>query len=771
MKDTPDLEDVAEQFLEEYRCGKKPEMKKFLARYPEHAAELQELLPLMLEMEGLRNCPQEEGSFFSPASSEKWMAEKGTNGSSIPRLPESDYDLLKKIGSGGMGVVFKAVQRSLNRKVAVKLLSPSLVSDTQQREQFEQEARVIAMLHHPNIVKVFSAESRAGYCYYAMELVDGKGLNQYEFDDLRELAAVGLQAARALAYAHHCKVVHRDVKPANLLLDSHHELHVSDFGIACVLPDDQEMAENPHSQSGTLRYMAPERLTHGINSYAADQYSLGVTLYELVTHSPVLPAQTPKEWIRQICEGNIPPLRCHEPDLAAIINKCIRLRPQDRYACMDDLAEDLQRFLNYEPIRAIPVSFPRRVRLWVRRKPAVAGLSLVSMLCAVAFVVALTVGFLRTSAALKLAEENAAIADAALTDVFEHVETQIPSQSGTRLLAKLMPYYQNIARQRNLSSSRIAAANRIIGTYALRGGNFTLAETAFLQLSELSPEAFPRNQLAEALRHQGKLEAADALAHEIVSQYADSDNPADRFEAVRALLALALHSQTIGVENAPESDELTQAFQMLQVLLLADPKNPEYRFQYALLLGSNPRLFRSARIAGVEPNAILLLNELAEEYPDRPDYGLALVEIMYRKLHYSQRIRNRDEEAMTVALKMSDRLLGRFPNTPKVVSSVVQFRKEYIRVLRKNHHETDARRETERLLGMLEILCYHPEIPDTARECLIQFHLQRLEMVVRDQRWAEKDRLSAEIEKELQLYHGPLQEEFTRQFVDLSNPH
>ncbi|MDO4568996.1 MAG: protein kinase [Planctomycetia bacterium] len=777
MNTSSDFEELVERFLEECRGENAPDVEDFIAKHPQHAAALRELLPLVVEMEGLRNCKIHEESPEDAADSDSPFSKRSSlerlrNTSQIPSLPNSDYQLLRKIGNGGMGVVFEARQRSLDRKVAVKILSPLLVPDARQRQQFEQEARVIAMLHHPNIVKVISAGSEAGYCYYAMELIEGKGLNECEFESLRDLAKVGLQAARALAYAHSCKVLHRDIKPANMLLDANHELRVSDFGIACVLSDEHDLVERSGSQCGTLRYMAPERLTSGVNSFATDQYSLGISLYELAIRSPVLSTTNPRELISQICEGKIPPLECHDPDFSAIINKSISVRPEDRYASMDELAEDLQHFLNHEPIIAVAVSPFRRLKLWIRRKPLVAALSAVSILCAIAFVAALIIGLLRTGIALELAKKNAFVADVALTNVFEHIETQIPSQSGTQLLEKLIPYYQYIASSRNLPPSRVADALEIIGAYALRAGDFPLAEKVFRDLATLRPTPLLQNQLSEALRRQGKKDEADALSREIVERYADSKDPAARFEAVRALLALSagdktLSERTLSDEEAPESPELKQAFQIIHSLLKTDPKNPEYRFQYALLLGANPRLFRSARIAGVEPNAIALLNELAEEYPNRPDYGLALIDIMHRKLRSSQRVRSRDQEALVVAMSMSDRLLGRFPNTPEVVSSVVRFREAYIGVLRKTRSQTESRRETERLLGTLELLHHNTEAPESVQECLLRLQLQRLEMAVRDRRTQDCARLSDEIRDTLEKYHGPSREEFLQRLESL----
>lgn len=769
----PDFEDLVEEFLEKCRAEENPDMEAFITAHPDHSEKLRELLPLVRDMEGLKKgtsnaerTPDTERTSDFGATEASGPADELPEGV-IPALEDTDFQLLREIGRGGMGVVYEANQRSLSRKVAVKLLSRCLLSDARQRKQFEQESRVIAMLHHPNIVQIFGAGSETDFCYYAMELIDGRGLNHCKFKDLREIARIGAQTARALAYAHRCKVMHRDIKPANILLDAHREPYISDFGIACILPDSLITVEYSGDQSGTLRYMAPERLNSGVETFASDLYSLGATLYELVSNSPMLTADTAKEMVQKIRRGKIPPLKCSEPDLAAIIHKCLRFRPQDRYTSMDALADDLQRFLNYEPIRGVKVPIFRRLKLWIHRKPAVAVMSLVSLLCTAAFVAAMAVGIIRTSVALRRAEENARIADTVLMNVFEHVETQIPSQSGTRLLEELLPYYQNITQQRNPSPGKIAEAHEMIGMYALRAGNFALAESEFRQLSELRADAASQNRLADALRRQGKKSEADVLSRKIVKQYAKSKRFADRYEAVRALQSLASDDSLLPMENAPKSPELLQAFQIIQDLLKKDIKNPKYRYEYAVLLGSNPRQFQSQRIPGVEPNAITVLNFLAEEYPENYEYGLALVNIMYRKLTYSRRLRERDQEALTVALKMSDSLLGRFPNTQEVVTTVIRFRLEYINVLHFQRQESTAQREEERLLGMLEILCCGPEVPDIVHEVLIQSRLQRLEMALQTGNSQEIAHMTDDLELKLKQYSGPRQKEFTAQFSEL----
>lgn len=732
MSENPAFEELVEQFLERCRLGDSPDIQVYAAQYPEHEKRLKELLPLLLQME---ECADEKAR---------------RSAARIPNLPElnnTDYQLLRKIGSGGMGVVFEARQISLNRKVAVKILATSRLADSGQRKMLENEARVIAMLHHPNIVKVFCADCNSERCFYAMELIRGKGLDQCVFDDLREIAKIGLQAAKAIAYAHSCNVLHRDIKPANLLLDSNGEVHVSDFGLAFILRTPNGVQENVESLSGTLRYMAPERLAHGVNTFAGDQYSFGVTFYELIAKAPIISEKDPKKLITRITQGPLPPLTCAEMDLAAIINKCIAFNPQERYSGMDEVAEDLQHFLNHEPVAAAKPSLIRCFRLWTKRKPAVAVLSLAGIMLSGAFVIALMIGYVRTGAARELAERNAASANAALSDIFAHIERQTPTAGGSELLSRLMPYYQEIAQQSKLPKTQIVNAGIMVGTAAMRSGNYRMAESAFRRVAAMQPNASVLTQLAEALDKQGEKMQADSIFSQVAEQYPDSD------EAVYAL-------QSLG--------EYRKAFELVLKLLQREPENPEYRFQYALLLGRHPQLFRYARIAGVEPNAVTLLNELAGEYPDRPEYGLAMVELMRRKMQYARRFREQDWKELDLALSLSDRLLGRFPNTPGVVTSVVELRQAYITSLRRNGDLSAGRKEAERLQGMLEILFYNPETSDAVKESLLIMQLERLERFADRKQFEASEGLASRIRGELKEYHGVKSKDFHEALERLS---
>ena len=745
MKGKISLEDLVEQFLDQCRSGNVPDIQDFAGAHPEFASELLALLPLVMEMED-------------------WSVEKKQGimppVHDFPDLEGDDYRLIRRLGSGGMGVVFEALQLSLNRKVAVKLLSPLLLQDAAQRIQFEHEAHVIARLHHPNIVRIFSAACRPGCCYYAMELIEGKSLDGCEFSNPYEIARIGLQAARAIAYAHRCGILHRDIKPANLLLDEAGEVHVSDFGLAFLLQGRNEVIEKEGAQSGTLRYMSPERLVHGVNTFSSDQYAFGVTLYELVAKSPPFPGLAPEELMERICREPVPPLKCSEPDLAAIINKCVSFRPESRYRSMDELSEDLLHFLNHEPVGASFPSPARRLQLWMKRKPAVAVLSLAAALCAAAFVVALGAGYLQTASALKLAENNAAVADAALSQVFTRIAEQPPSQKNTQLLSALLPYYRMIARGKNLPESKVCEANAVIGECALRTGSYALAEEAFRNMMKFRKDAFPVNQLATALKKQGKDKEATELFRQVADRFAMSERAEDRFETIRALLALS---------GSPESVERSRAFGMLETLLEDDPDHPEYRFQYAQLLAGNPRLFRERRIPGIEPNAAVLLLQLADAHPERPEYGLALVELMLKKLRYARNFREHNQRELADTVNLSERLLGRWPNDPQVISGMVRLHARYIGALRREGKNAWARRESDRLQGILEVLFYNPEISDAVKESLIRLQLQRLKLLRHDGRSYEGEDLRKKISRELGFYHGPMLRVF-REELDKAGP-
>ena len=290
-----------------------------------------------------------------------------------PALPShADLVPISLLGCGGMGAVYLARQVSLGRDVAVKVV-PENVLDT----PLSTEARTVAQLHHPNIVQVFSAGVDAGCAWFAMELVKGESAERHAFASAEDVARLGASVAEALAYAHRCGILHRDVKPSNVFIGDDGRVKLGDFGLACLA------ADGIRDKSGTKRYMAPEVLNGGKATEASDQYSLGVTLRELAGRAVANKEQS---------------------DFAAICGKAAARAPADRYESVDALLADLRRFLAHEPVAANPPSSLRRFRLLARRNPlAASGIVSAAFLLA-AFVAALAVGYARTARALQETE-------------------------------------------------------------------------------------------------------------------------------------------------------------------------------------------------------------------------------------------------------------------------------------------------------------------------------------------------------------------------------
>ena len=732
MSTGKNIDELLEDFIESLRRGERIDINTFADLYPEHTGELLELLPLISDMEKLNI---------------SWDAD------SLPELQNSDFKVLKKIGCGGMGSIYEAEQLSLQRHVAIKILSPRLFDDEEQRQQFVNEAKLIAQLHHPNIIKIIDAKSSGVYCYYVMELIDGTTLDNMQFTNVKEVAKIGIQAATALAYAHSCGVLHRDIKPGNFLIDKAGFLHLGDFGLS-VLQTQQEQSFSKVA-GGTLRYMAPEQLSCNESSVQSDIYALGATLYELAFQQALFTADTAEKLKEKICSSTpfIPPDTPR--GFAAILKKCLHNEPGKRYQSVSEVSSDLQRFLNNEAVSAEKSSRLYRFYLWMKRKPVTAAWAVTAALCFLAASGALFIGMKEARKALDQAEFNANLADQTLEKIFARLSAQPPSPKNNRLLSELVPYYQQIIRATELPEEKIYSAHRIIARSAIRCGDHSLAETALQQMVKMRNEPQIQNNLAMVLKKQNRFQESDNLFSKVIARCENSELPQEKIEVVKALLAL----------SKPDRE---RAFALLEELLTQNPDVPEYRFQYAVLLGAYPTLYRQQRIAGVEPNAIRLLTELAGEYPDRPEYGTELIKIVLNKLRHGRRFRvfERDETGRTVEL--SEQLLCRFSNDPEVTKAVIALHLDYIELLRKNGNFMPARKCFERLLSVLEVLFYNPEVSDIARENLIELQFKRWREL--KQRFGQSE-LLAKIAEELEIYQGNRKKEFQKKYADLLKSH
>jgi tetratricopeptide (TPR) repeat protein/serine/threonine protein kinase len=384
----------------------------------------------------------------------------------IPAQPLGDFQLIREIGRGGMGVVYEAIQLSLGRRVALKVLPFAATMDPRQLQRFRHEAQAAAMLHHPNVVPVFGVGCERGVHYYAMQLIEGQSLaamidelrgpvhssggggteNQVDHSAQRSIGFKGFnrpsdsagaenpkihenraapisrvpvgtadtpavavrttqparrdrayyrhiaeliaQAADALEYAHSMGVVHRDVKPANLLLDEAGHLWVTDFGLAKL--DAAVGMTVSGDLIGTLRYMSPEQALarHGLVDHRTDVYSLGATLYELLTLRPAVDGHDKHELLKRVAfEEPVAPRKLEKgvpAELETIALKALTKEPVGRYATAGELADDLRRFLEDKPIQAKPPTLLQRTAKWARRhKLVAAGLAAVLVAAAI----------------------------------------------------------------------------------------------------------------------------------------------------------------------------------------------------------------------------------------------------------------------------------------------------------------------------------------------------------------------------------------------------
>jgi serine/threonine protein kinase/Flp pilus assembly protein TadD len=401
------LEEIASKCL----AGEPVDWSAHERDHPEYVEELRQLVPAMEAVADLSRSAR--GGDAAPPGGEDALA--GTLG---------DFRIFQEIGRGGMGVVYEAEQISLCRRVALKVLPFASTLDARQLQRFKNEAQAAAGLHHTNIVPVFATGCERGVHYYAMQYIEGQSLAQviaelYGIEtptvkseqkasakcagdrtvagisaaqagiqtppDARlstlasthgraffhAIARLGIQAAEALDYAHDLGVIHRDIKPANILVDARGKLWITDFGLAhCQSQAGLTMSGD---LVGTLRYMSTEQALakRVLVDHRTDIYSLGATLYELLTGKPVFTGHDRQELLRQIAFEEPKQLRrinkAIPTELDTIVLKSLEKNPADRYATAKEMSEDLERFVNDEPIRARRPSPIRRARNWGRK--------------------------------------------------------------------------------------------------------------------------------------------------------------------------------------------------------------------------------------------------------------------------------------------------------------------------------------------------------------------------------------------------------------------
>ncbi len=397
------LEEVLATYLQAVEAGQAPDRREILARHPDLADELASFFANREEFANLAR-PVANPVALPAAEGATLGADGSANG--VPSIGESlryfgDYEILEEIARGGMGVVFKARQVSLNRVVALKMILAGQLATVVDVQRFKQEAEAAANLDHRHIVPIYEVNEHGGSNYFSMKLIDGgslAGCIEILRKDRKKAVLLMAKVARAVHYAHQRGILHRDLKPANILLDTASEPHVTDFGLAKKVTADSGMTQTG-AIVGTPSYMAPEQAAakKGLTT-AVDVYSLGAILYELATGRPPFRGPTPLDTLLQVMEKE--PTRPRtidktiDRDLETIVLKCLAKDPAQRYASAESLAEELERWQRGESILARRVRLPVRLWRWCRRNPLVAlpsTVALLGMLAAIALLVALVV--------------------------------------------------------------------------------------------------------------------------------------------------------------------------------------------------------------------------------------------------------------------------------------------------------------------------------------------------------------------------------------------
>jgi WD40 repeat protein len=430
--------------------GPRPQLDEYLQRFPQYRRQLESLFALRgaidwgsLLQPAPRREPQDEPEPppAPPAGVDPYATQPG--GDEPPPIPLAarmgwptppGYEILAELGRGGMGIVYKARQLSLNRLVALKMILGGAFADRMHLDRFRREAEAVARLQHPNIVQIFDVGVRdsplgAGMScpYFSLEYVEGGSLAQHlggKPQTPHQAAELVEKLARAIHYAHGNGIIHRDLKPANILLAfpsrsgaesppvperrlSDAVPKISDFGLAKQL-NTEAPGTGAKTVSGTIlgtpEYMAPEQAAgKQSDSPAVDVYALGVILYELLTGRPPFVGATPLETIdRVLGQEPLAPSRIQPRvprDLGTICLKCLRKEAPKRYASAQELADDLRHFLSHEAIRARPMGSVERAVKWARRRPAVAALLAGLVVVTILGFVGVTWGWLHAVAA------------------------------------------------------------------------------------------------------------------------------------------------------------------------------------------------------------------------------------------------------------------------------------------------------------------------------------------------------------------------------------
>ncbi len=628
------LSRILDEYLSALERGEPLERESLLHKHPQ----LRE--PLQLYLAKLDDLHEISAGFTAPHEStdHEELSDQGPQRDQEPQHDHEpqrlgDFRLIRQIGRGGMGIVYEAEQVSLHRKVAIKLLPFAAVLDTNQIARFQHEASAAAQLHHPHIVPIYAVGQQRGVHYYAMQLIVGHSLDegiewlrnpQATLDDRRFSAVypehasrsfidfvitVGIQAAEALHAAHEAGIIHRDVKPSNLMIDTQQKLWVTDFGLARC--QHEKNLTRTGDLVGTMRYMSPEqaRGQSMLVDHRSDLYSLGATLYELLALRPAVPGEDAIDLLKHIEHHEPERLRLHCPtaplDLETVIAKAMAKNREDRYWTAADFAADLRRVLQGEPTVARPPSYLQLASRWIASHRRGAAVTVFVLLLAM---IGLLISNLMISRQKQIAEENIIKQEKYFQQAHEAVEqfglrmaeqlADVPGAEPLRkdILQEALEYYQEFAVQAQhdprlvsdlaLTYSKIGTLSDKLGSADEAIRSLQSAQLLFERLRKQAPDSLEHqrhaavnlNNLALIWTRQGAMDAANEAYAKAISMQEDLVSRGPTSIPLRIELAMSYNNQGLMLAKKEELAAATKAYETaLKVLQQVGKEEPHDR--------------------------------------------------------------------------------------------------------------------------------------------------------------------------------------------------
>jgi len=539
-----------------------------------------------------------------------------------------DYELLEEIGRGAQGVVYRAHQKSLNRTVALKLIGMGHWATEAHLKRFRREAAAAASLEHPGIVPIHEVGEREGTCYFSMGFIEGDQLDEVvrrEPIPVRRAAELIAKVARTVHYAHEHRILHRDIKPGNILLDRQGEPHLTDFGLARLVETESTVTRTMEVL-GTPSYMAPEQAVghDAAITSATDVYGLGAVLYQLLTGHPPFAGGTTFETVRLVLDTEPRQPRLLNPkidrDLNTICLKCLDKDPQRRYASALALAEDLERWLKHEPIRARRTGLFTRGRKWLRRNPSIAVMAAMLLVLAVPLGVMIwktesersplsnpappekSIAVLPFSN-LSKEQENAfftdGVQDEILTDLAKVADLKVISRTS------VMPYKSGMARNVRVIGQQLGVA-RVVEGSVQRSGNRVRVNAQLVDARtdrHLWGETYDRN-LADVFAIQSEI--AKTIADQLQAKLSPREENAIQRSPTSNISAFDLYARAKNILLTISSRGKADCLQAVDLLNQAVARDPSFFDAYCQLAYAHDALYffgddhTSARLALAE---------------------------------------------------------------------------------------------------------------------------------------------------------------------------